>query len=282
MTNPPGDGAASERRAVLCADDFAQTRATVEGILSLLEVGRLSAVSCLVESPLWADAGVRLRSRPATFDIGLHLNLTHDFAGGGHRPAALPLTMLAAWSRTIDRNAVARRLDRQFDLFEDIIGRPPDFVDGHQHVHQLPVVRDILISVLHSRGLAPSIAIRVTVPSQFRGLKGWIVAALGGRGLLETVRAQGMRHNSDFAGVYDFYSPHSFAERMSQWLDDLRDGGLIMCHPARKGPAKEDPIALARAHEYVHLRSDAFLSEVGWRQVRLVRFRDLPFAREGA
>jgi hypothetical protein len=100
--------------------------------------------------------------------------------------------------------------------------------------------------------------------------------------LLETLRAEGIRHNTDFAGVYDFYSPHPFAERVPQWLDELRDGALIVCHPGRSGAAKGDPIARARAQEFAYLRSPEFPSALNQRHVDLVRFRDLPFSRESA
>jgi predicted glycoside hydrolase/deacetylase ChbG (UPF0249 family) len=266
---------------VLCADDFAQTPETVEGILALVDTGRLSAVSCLVESPLWADAGVRLRSRPSDFDIGLHFNLTHDFAGAGHRPGALPLTTLAACARLLSRGRIELRLHRQFDLFEDMIGRPPDFVDGHQHVHQLPLVRDALVAVLRSRYPSSPIAVRVTVPARLHGLKERLIAGLGGRGLLETARREGIPHNADFAGLYDFSPFPAFGDRFSDWLADLRDGGLILCHPARAGAAAGDPIARARSRELDYFQSDAFLPALRQRRVRLTRFRDLAVQREG-
>ena len=275
MTTEPGD-AASVRRAVLCADDFAQTRETVEGILSLVDSGRLSAVSCMVESPLWADAGVRLRSRPQTFDIGLHFNLTHDFSGKGHRAAAFPFTILECYMGRINGAAIERRLTRQLEQFEEVIGRPPDFVDGHHHVHQLPVIRDVLISVLRARGLASTIAVRTTVPAIFRGFKGTIIAGLGGRKLRAALRAEGIRHNTDFAGAYDFSSFTTFSNEMWHWLEDLQDGGLIVCHPARSQLANGDPIADARLEEYAHLNSHSFLSTVRHRGVQLVRFCDLP------
>ena len=275
MTTKPSDGE-SVRRAVLCADDYAQTQETVEGILSLVDSSRLSAVSCMVESPLWAEAGIRLRGRPQTFDIGLHFNLTHDFAGNGHRAATLPMTILASYAGTIDREAIQERLGQQLDLFEYIIGRPPDFVDGHHHVHQLPVIRDALISVLRSRGLTSSIAVRTTVPAIFRGFKGTAIAGLGGRKLLAALRAEGIRHNTDFAGVYDFTSFTTFSNEMWHWLEDLQDGGLLVCHPARNQSANGDPIAEARLEEYAHLNSHSFLSTVKHRGVQLVRFRDLP------
>lgn len=272
-----------ERRVVLCADDFAQTVGTVDGIVALLGAGRLSAVSCLVESPLWPDAARHLRGLPAAFDAGLHFNLTLDFSGdGAHRPAALPLMLLAAGLRMISRSRIENCLHRQLDRFEREMDRPPDFVDGHQYVHQLPVVRDALVSVLRSRYPSSETAVRVTVPSGARGLKGSLIAGLGGRGLLEAVSRARIPHNADFAGIYDFSPSPGYAERMSRWLADVRDGGLIVCHPAQAGPSNEDPIASARERELAHLGSGAFVAALHRRHVRLARFRDLPVAGEGA
>lgn len=280
MTNELREEVLPLRRVVLCADDFAQTRGTIEGILALVDSERLSAVSCLVESPLWADAGVRLRSRPPTFDVGLHFNLTHDFAGGGHRAGALPLMVLGAGLRLLSRDSVEQRLHRQFGLFEDILGRPPDFVDGHQYVHQLPVVRDALVAVLRSRYPSSPVAVRVAVPARFRGPKAWLIAALGGFDLLEMARREGLPHNTDFAGIYDFAGAPPYDERFAQWLADVQDGGMIVCHPARGVPAGNDPIAFARARELAYLESGAFPPALRRCRVQLARIRDLPVELE--
>lgn len=277
----PFAGSMLERRVVFCADDFAQTRGTIDGILALLGAGRLSAVSCLAESPLWPEAARRLRELTGAFDAGLHFNLTHDFsAGRPHRRAALPLTLLSAGLRTLKRAGVEARLHGQLDRFERELARPPDFVDGHQHVHQLPVVRDALVSVLRSRYPSSGTAIRVTVPAQSRGLKGLLIARLGGYGLLDAVRQARISHNVDFAGIYDFSPVPGFAERMSRWLADVRDGGLIVSHPAQAGLPGSDPIARARERELAYLGSDSFASALRSSHVRPARFRDLPAARE--
>lgn len=285
LSRRPGEpfaGSKRERRVVFCADDFAQTPGTVEGILSLLGAGKLTAVSCLVESPLWPDAALRLRRLPVAFDAGLHFNLTHDFSGPrAHRPAALPLVLLAAGLRAISRPRLEASLHRQLDRFEREMKRAPDFVDGHQYVHQLPVVRDALVSVLRSRYPSSGTAIRVTVPAQSRGLKSSLIARLGGYRLLAAVRRARIPHNADFAGIYDFSTAPGFAERMSQWLSGVRDGGLIVCHPADGGLTNRDPIAPAREREFAYLESDGFASALREWRVRLARFRDLPVAHEG-
>jgi hypothetical protein len=270
-----------ERRVVFCADDFAQSRGITEGILALLAAGRLSAVSCLVESPLWPVAALRLRELPRAYDVGLHFNLTHDFSGARpQRPAPLPLLLLSAGVRALRRSWVEACLHAQLDRFERELARPPDFVDGHQHVHQLPVVRDALVSVLRSRYPLSGTAIRVTVPAEPRSLKGSLIARLGGYGLLDAVRQAQIPHNVDFAGIYDFSPAPCFAERMSRWLADVRDGGLIVSHPAWTGLPNGDPIARARERELAYLASASFASALRSSRVRPARFRDLSGARE--
>ena len=273
----PFAGSTRDRRVVLCADDYAQTLGTIDGILALLAAARLSAVSCLVESPLWPEAARRLRELPGAFDAGLHFNLTHDFSGArAHRPAALPLMLICAGLRVLSRSEIGACLHRQLDRFEQEMARPPDFVDGHQYIHQLPVVRDVLVSVLRHRYAPAPPAIRVTVPSESRGLKGALIAHLGGYGLLKTLRRERIPHNLDFAGIYDFTRAAGFAERMTRWLAGVRDGGLIVSHPARSGPSGSDPIAGAREREFAYLGSDSFASTLRNSCVRLARFRDLP------
>jgi predicted glycoside hydrolase/deacetylase ChbG (UPF0249 family) len=41
------------KRIVLCADDFGQSAAISQGILQLVQAGRLSAVSCMTEADSW-------------------------------------------------------------------------------------------------------------------------------------------------------------------------------------------------------------------------------------
>ena len=40
----------------------------------------------------------------------------------------------------------------RFVAFEIVHGEIPDFIDGHQHVHVLPVIRLALLAVLTERG----------------------------------------------------------------------------------------------------------------------------------
>ena len=70
---------------LLCADDFAQSRAISAGILALARAGHVSAVSCFTDSPLWPELGRELTDARKDLLIGLHFNLTFPF-GFGERP----------------------------------------------------------------------------------------------------------------------------------------------------------------------------------------------------
>ncbi len=92
------------------------------------------------------------------FALGLHLNLTFG-APLGAMPKLAPTGVLPppervvgrAVSRAIDDAEIAGEIERQLDRFEAVAGVPPDFIDGHHHVHALPGIRAALVGVLKRR-----------------------------------------------------------------------------------------------------------------------------------
>src|SRR3546814_229339 len=138
------------KRVVFCGDDFGMSSGIDAGILQLIKLDRLSAISCLVHGPTFVVNGRRLND--ADLDVGLHLNLTAAF-GGTSQPNVLALRTLIGrvYSGRLERAWVDNQLLRQFDTFEKTLGRPPDYIDGHQHVHQLPGVLPRLLCILRER-----------------------------------------------------------------------------------------------------------------------------------
>jgi chitin disaccharide deacetylase len=239
------------RRLVVCADDFGQSEPIDAGILSLARAGRLGAVSCLPLGPALA------RDLPALLatgvDAGLHLDLTEGL--GGSPAAPLGGVILRAYFGALDGAALAAQVIAQLDAFLRLAGRPPAFVDGHRHVHQLPQVRSALLAELTRRWPGRVPPIRVTVPRRARGPKAALIAALGGRALRRALDARAIPHNADFAGVYGFEPTAPYRALVQGWLASLEDGGLLMCHP---GEAGDDPIGAARVRELAYLGSPEF------------------------
>jgi predicted glycoside hydrolase/deacetylase ChbG (UPF0249 family) len=253
MTKPP----AVPIQVALCADDYAQNQAIDDGILNLLADQRLSAVSCFSASPRWLQRSApALREAAGAADVGLHFNLTEGF--GEPAPYKLRSLILRSLLTSLDGRFLRKRLNAQLDAFEAGYGQPPAFIDGHQHVHQLPGVRQALLQVLNARyGDAP-IWVRNTVPANpaWRG-KPLILKLLGGAMTATALRGLGIPSNKGFAGVYGFDRP-DYEACFAEWLEAAVPGMLIMCHPAA-ALGSNDEIAAQRVVEYRFLQSAGFL-----------------------
>jgi chitin disaccharide deacetylase len=239
----------ARRRVVLCADDFGLSDAASRAILALAAANLITATSVAVDGPALEPHLAALRALRPRLAVGLHLNLTENpqFAGARTLPRWIIATCLR---RGLDRAALATEIRRQLERFDLLLAGPPDFVDGHEHVHQFPVLRDLLLHELTQR-YGTRVAVRCTVPQHFRGLKAGLIGRLGARALRRALVARGLKSNSDFAGVYDLRSAQGYGSRMDEWLRSIADGGLIMCHPE----APDDRTSAARAHEFAFLGS---------------------------
>ncbi|QBK04878.1 ChbG/HpnK family deacetylase [Hylemonella gracilis] len=280
----------------VCADDYAQNAAISTGILELLDQGRLSAVSCFSMAPSWrTSAAPALRERLAAgpeaqpaADLGLHFNLTEGF--GGPAQASLNGLILRSLVGGLNRKTlqavITTALQRQLDAFEQGLGRAPDFIDGHQHVHQFRGVRDVLLEVWarrypHATGRGdarPRPWIRNTVPAD----PGWggkpkVLARLGGQALAAELSRLGLPSNHGFAGVYGFDRP-DYDACFAHWLRAAKPGMLIMCHPAREARADggPDPIAAQRWVEHRYFSSPAYPEALRAAGVQLQRLTALP------
>lgn len=254
----------ARRRVAVCADDFGLTAGANAAILELGAQGALTATSVAVDGPVAAIDASALGAQRDRISVGLHLNLTENPRFAQIR--GIKGWILTSWLRRIDRKELAQEIHRQLDGFESLFGAPPAHVDGHEHVHQFPGVREPLVEAISDR-YGTSTVIRCTWPRAFRGSKAAIIGLLGSQALQRCMTARGLRGNSDFAGVYDLQATSGFSGRMDAWLHSIRDGGLIMCHP-------EAPVAdasPARWHEYEFLRSSAWPALLARRNIELSR-----------
>lgn len=248
-----------KKRIVLCADDFGMNPAIDQGILKLAQLGRLSATSCLVEGPSFA-AGVDAL-RHSGLQLGLHLNFTESLGQPG---LYMPVSSLIrqAYLRRLDADSVASQVRRQLDRYESLLGRAPDFVDGHQHVHQLPQIRTVLLAELRKRYASTPPWLRNTragsltgMPAQLRA-KAAIIEHLGSHAFARGARSKSFPLNRAFLGVYDFTGGQdAYGRWMDLWLAGARDGDLIMCHPAA-GSLPGDDLGPQRKAEFDVLQSD--------------------------
>ncbi|MDY7577793.1 ChbG/HpnK family deacetylase [Herbaspirillum sp. RTI4] len=259
----------------LCADDYAQNAGVDAAVCDLLHQQRLSATSCFSTAPRWlSHAAPALRELPRTgrADIGLHFNLTEGF--GQPSPFGLSPLILRSFMHALDRDWLTRTLHAQLDAFEMGWGGAPDFIDGHQHVHQLPLVRQVLLQVVQQRYAGQPLWIRNTLPADLRwGGKSRILQWLGGAALARDLQRAGLHSNRGFAGVYGF-DRSDYDACFAGWLKAAAPGMLIMCHPATEIHGG-DPIAAQRLVEYRFLRSPEFTAMLASAGVHLAPLSSL-------
>jgi len=273
-------------RVVLCADDFGLTDAVSRGILDLAGQGRVSATGAMTNMPGWRRAAPGLKPHAGRISVGIHLNLTTGsplgpmprLAPGGTFPPLGPL-IRGALRGGLPAGEIRDEVLRQVAAFEDAHGAPPDFLDGHQHVHALPGVRQAVLSALAEQGYAARLWLRdptdrldaVLRRPVGRG-KAMVVNVLA-TGFREAARAAGFDTNDGFSG----FSPLDLSVDPRRVFEGaVRKLGrrpVVMCHPGYVDDElrRLDPAVESRPAELAYLQSDAFADLLGTRGIALVR-----------
>jgi chitin disaccharide deacetylase len=246
-------------RISLCADDFAHSQGTSEVIVNLAHARRINAISCMVVQPGWRSGARLLAGLERHCEIGLQLVLTDEqplvamprYAPTGAMPCVVTLYRQVMTGQLTAEIAV--EVARQFDAFSQALGRTPDFVTSHGHVHQFPVVREIILEEAAWR--APGAWLRNCSDSplalmrrSFR-LKA-MRSAWHSHGYADVAHSFGLETNRSFAGHYDY--SQSFADAFPRFFERASDHHVIMVHPGTNDRA-DDPIAEARVREAAFL-----------------------------
>jgi predicted glycoside hydrolase/deacetylase ChbG (UPF0249 family) len=246
----------------VCADDYGLAPGVDRAIRGLVADRRLEATSVMtLFDDLEAEVAA-LAAIPGPCRIGLHFTLTdHPPLGpmkktsSGGRLPPLRRLMTLAYARRLDREEIAAELERQFDRLANALGRKPDFIDGHQHVQALPIVRDAVLDLARRRGVTLRM---IRLPP---GAAGAILPARVKSRLLDRMGkpladAAGDRAlNRGFLGVRSFHETEPYRALFRRWLAVATQGSLIMCHPGEPDATlmARDPVTSARADEFAYL-----------------------------
>jgi len=254
------------RTVVLCADDYGVAPGVSRGIRELLAAGRLSATSCMVDFPEFCDEGPALAEFADRADIGLHVTLTID--------RGLARVMADAYLRRFSAQAIAAEVDRQLEVFMRVMGRAPDHIDGHQHVHVLPIIRDAVCDAAarvgaYVRNLHVPLTRTLGRPSTFvsacLSVMSWRIA--------REARRRGVETNEGFAGTRRFDAATPYRALMHSMIAGARDGELWVCHPGWVDAtlASRDPVTTPREGELRYLASAEFANDLAAAGVALGR-----------
>lgn len=116
------------RALVVNADDFGRSRSLNRGIIETHENGILTSASMMVRWPAATEAAAYARGNQR-LGVGLHIDLGEwKYTNGEWKEVYLRVDLN-------DPDSVRTEIDRQLQLFFELIGTAPSHIDSHQHVH---------------------------------------------------------------------------------------------------------------------------------------------------
>lgn len=265
---------------IICADDYGLDAGISMAIRDLAHKGVISATSCMVNGENWNKAAPYLAEIKDKIDIGLHLTFTElsplapmpDCAPDGYFPSIGTLMRRSAL-RQLQSSEIMAESRRQIEAFMTATGHPPSHIDGHQHVHVFPIIRDAVLQLATEYGCAVR---RCTTPlaSMKNGMaqasKAIAVNVMASSFNRQLTRRQ-LRHNTQFFGFHPFNPASDIHAQYEKWLATAQPDSMMNCHPSM-GMQLEDPLAAWRQYEYGYLASPQFATLLAKHNCRIARF----------
>ncbi len=262
-----------KHRLSICADDFGITKNVNNAILKLVKLNRLTETSCIVLTRNFSNDAKKLKKFKKKIGIGLHLTLT-DFKPltklkslkKNKKMLPIKTLIIKSFCKEIDENQVCKEIDFQISKFKKIFGFEPNFIDGHHHVHQLPVIRECLINVLKKRNIINKIWIRNTDEKLFNiirrnvGIFKTLLLSYFGKKFKKIAKKNLIKTNDGFSGIYDFSAKKNFESLFYKFISFSKTNHLMMVHPGFSDShlSKLDPVTITRDMEFNFLSSKNF------------------------
>jgi predicted glycoside hydrolase/deacetylase ChbG (UPF0249 family) len=249
------DGSASsyhrpvDKLLIVTADDVGLHPAMTAGAIRCHGEGIVTACSVVANGLAFDDAVEQLRSAPA-LSVGVHLALVEerpvsrssdipslvDDAGRLHRSfRSFVPRYLAGWIRMVD---LERELRAQIEKLLGA-GLRLDHANGHQHLHQLPGIFDLLVRLCGEYGIG---YVRIVDDGPhlrpLHAVRDGSIAVLSALGRRARRRAGELRTNDRTIGVAE--AGHLSRARLARLLDRVAGVTELVCHPATSPAAGHD------------------------------------------
>lgn len=262
------------KNIVICADDFGFNSVVNSGIIKLVELQKISAISCLVTAENFNLAAKKLQPFKNKIDIGLHFDLTENINPFG----SFGVLILKAKLHLLSQSRIEKEFNKQLDLFLNAFEMLPDFIDGHQHIHQLPQICDAIFNVYEKRLKNCKPYLRYS-HTKFKNVfkiilfKNLAINFITDLEFEAKLNKLSIPYNKSFAGIYSLDWSANYNLLFPKFLQLIEDKGLIMCHAGLVADNNKDPIAKNRFNEYQYFLSEQFTKDCAEADVVIGRFK---------
>ncbi len=262
------------------ADDFGLTEATNKAILSLIESNKLNSASLMVNGNATRSA-IEGWKNNSKFPLFLHLCLSegpstspqNDLTNLTTAKGCLNMTFIRLLLisllpknnrvKKMVKNEVRKEIHSQISLFKELTGLNSIQLDGHQHIHLIPVVLEILLEMAPYENIKWLRTTYEPIPPGI-GIRNWFIVFLKG-GFVKWIILQILSYfgkrliykasiftNSGFSGV--IFTGHMSREVVNnawQELEIIEVGKLqtppmILLHPGAILSQEEKKMTLSK------------------------------------
>jgi predicted glycoside hydrolase/deacetylase ChbG (UPF0249 family) len=264
---------------ILHADDFGETAEITAGICQAIEAGVVSSTSIMANMPGTEDALPRVAPLADRASFGVHLNFCEgrpltgglslvDERGNFHSKRTM---FLRAVRGTLKLAEVEAEVTAQIARIHEAHIRI-SHVDGHKHLHQLPVVRNAVARVLPRFGIE---RVRVTRLTKLAGARPATLVreALAWQAKRTFSRAR-LRSPARIMDVQVLMQPvQNDGTSFTRWAPE---GAIeVFCHPGTRQADIDKPGSCRRFDELTYLLSPRFQELLSANRARMVSYWDI-------
>ena len=276
-------------RLIVHADDFGLSEAVNLGIVEAHRQGILTSTSLMANADAFEHAVALAKGCP-TLDVGVHLTLTEEqpvvrgpevasLVDSANRFPPHLFQFAARYARgKISLAAVRAELDAQIRRVLDH-GVRPSHLDGHQHVHVLPGIAQVVADLARTYRIRsvryPAERIRRYMLRDMRAARR-VAEQLALRVFCSLSPLRKLRDVEDFVGFY--FGGRLTEANLETVLTSLTADQTVelMCHPGRDDPNNRYPHwRYSWAAEREALLSPRIKRLLAARNVQLISYRDL-------
>ena len=247
---------------IVHADDFGETVDITEGICLAIEAGVVTSTSVMANMPGTAEALRRAPRLAQQASFGVHLNLCEG------RPLTRGATLMDADGRFLRKRTLAARaltgklslpeleaeVAAQVGLLRDA-GLRLSHLDGHKHLHQLPIVCAAVANVLPRFGIE---RVRITrLASWLRARAAMTLARqIAARHAARVFARAGLRSPTRTVDLRDLIAGDALAQAAGRGAGP--EPIEICCHPGTAAADVGKPGSHRREDELEYLLSPRF------------------------
>ncbi|MCZ0933137.1 MAG: ChbG/HpnK family deacetylase [Oligoflexia bacterium] len=247
----------------LCADDYGLNPSVSTGILNLIQKKKINSVSCLTTTDCWKKKASSLKPFFRNIELGLHLSLTEP------KPiystaSSLRALIKKAYLGNLKKQDIIQEIRAQMEMFSKNLGVLPNYIDGHEFCHHLPIVREALIDIAKEFHFKKNnIYIRVFHTGKLPLLKNsifWLsnrLASFPSKKLITLLKKEGISFNSRLFGFHPYcWDPDKYFDYYFQMKPSKQD--IFFCHPGLLSEDSSDPLRYYRFQIYNFMMSSQF------------------------